>query len=117
MPARYSLDPAIGVRVKQPGERMVGLPTELLVTRDFSEAMAPYERLLGDALAGDPTLFASQSEVEAQWAVVDPILHESTPLYPYDPGTWGPAEADDLVADIGGWRSPTTRRPALKNAA
>ncbi|APR81528.1 Glucose-6-phosphate 1-dehydrogenase [Minicystis rosea] len=118
---RIQIDPspqlAIGVRVKQPGERMVGLPTELLVTRDFSEAMAPYERLLGDALAGDPTLFASQNEVDAQWTVVDPILHESTPLYTYDPGTWGPAEADDLVADIGGWQPVAAARPIVKKAA
>ncbi|MFT3773928.1 MAG: glucose-6-phosphate dehydrogenase [Minicystis sp.] len=107
---RIRIDPdpqlAMGLRIKIPGERMVGKPSELLVAHAFDESMMPYERLLGDALAGDPTLFASQGEVEAQWAVVDPILHQSTPIYPYDPGTWGPPEADALVAGHGGWRAP-----------
>lgn len=99
---------AIGVRIKTPGEQMVGTPTELVVIRqmEMDEEMTPYERLLGDALAGDPSLFASQGEVEAQWAIVDPVLHQETPVYPYDPGTWGPAEADALVADVGGWHVP-----------
>jgi glucose-6-phosphate 1-dehydrogenase len=118
---RVRIDPApalaLGVRVKAPGERMVGTPTELLVTREIEEGMAPYERLLGDALAGDPTLFASQGEVEAQWAVVDPLLHQATPLHFYDPGTWGPAEADALVADLGGWRPPAATAPPARRSA
>ncbi|WP_437764543.1 glucose-6-phosphate dehydrogenase [Sorangium sp. So ce281] len=108
---------AIGVRVKAPGERMAGQPTELLVASDLSEALGPYERLLGDALAGDPTLFASQAEVEAQWAVVAPILDQATPLSPHEPGSWGPAEADRLVADLGGWRTPTVATPLARRAA
>ncbi|KYF71166.1 glucose-6-phosphate dehydrogenase [Sorangium cellulosum] len=118
---RIRLDPApelaIGVRVKAPGERMAGQPTELLVTSEMSEALAPYERLLGDALAGDATLFASQSEVEAQWAVVDPVLDQATPVFRYEPGTWGPVEADRLVADLGGWRAPTLAAPPARRAA
>jgi glucose-6-phosphate 1-dehydrogenase len=116
---RINPDPelALGVRIKAPGERMVGISTELLVTSHFDEAMTPYERLLGDALAGDPTLFASQSEVEAQWAVVDGILDQATPLYLYDQGTWGPPEADALVADLGGWRLPTTAPRFTRRAA
>jgi glucose-6-phosphate 1-dehydrogenase len=118
---RIRIDPApeiaCGVRIKAPGERMVGRPTELLVASDFSEGMTPYERLLGDALAGDPTLFASQSEVEAQWVVVDPILDDKTPLHTYDPGTWGPREADALVADLGGWRTPSIAPPRVRRAA
>lgn len=117
---RIRIDPApqvaVGVRVKKLGERMVGAPTELVVARDFSEAMMPYERLLGDALAGDPTLFASQGEVEAQWAAVDPILDDATPLHEYDPGTWGPPEADALVRDHGGWRVPTIAPPVRRAA-
>jgi glucose-6-phosphate 1-dehydrogenase len=109
---RIRIDPpsqlALGLRIKAPGERMAGTPTELLVMSDFSEGMAPYERLLGDALDGDPSLFASQSEVEAQWAIVDPILDQATPLHVYEQGTWGPAEADALVTDLGGWRPPAT---------
>jgi glucose-6-phosphate 1-dehydrogenase len=118
---RVRVDPApelaVGARVKAPGERMIGRPTELLVASDFSEVMAPYERLLGDALAGDPTLFASQSEVEAQWRVVDPVLKQSPPLHLYDPGTWGPPEADRLVADLGGWRAPSLASRQTRRAA
>lgn len=118
---RFRIDPspqlAIGVRIKAPGEGMVGTPTELLVAHDFAEAMTPYERLLGDALAGDPSLFASQSEVEAQWAVVDPILDQVSPLHFYDPGTWGPVEADEIVADLGGWQTPTLAGPAVRKVA
>jgi glucose-6-phosphate 1-dehydrogenase len=69
--------------------------------------MSPYERLLGDALSGDPSLFASQSELEAQWCVVDAVLRQPPPLHTYEPGTWGPPEADRLVADLGGWRMPS----------
>jgi glucose-6-phosphate 1-dehydrogenase len=68
--------------------------------------MAPYERLLGDALKGDQTLFASEDAVEAQWRIVDPVLSECTPLHGYQPGTWGPAEADRLTADFDGWIDP-----------
>jgi glucose-6-phosphate 1-dehydrogenase len=119
---RVRIDPspqlALGVRVKAPGERMVGMSSELMVSRDLSEAMSPYERLIGDALAGDPSLFASQAEVEAQWAIVDPVLDQASPLHAYEPGTWGPAEAGALVADLGGWRAPTVApSPPLKRAA
>jgi glucose-6-phosphate 1-dehydrogenase len=68
--------------------------------------MDAYERLLGDAMDGDPGLFARQDAVEASWAIVDPVLHVQTPLFEYEPGTWGPAEADRLVTDAGGWHCP-----------
>ena len=68
--------------------------------------MDAYERLLGDAMAGDATLFARQDVVEAAWAIVDPVIHGPSPLYDYEPGTWGPPEADRLVADVGGWNTP-----------
>jgi glucose-6-phosphate 1-dehydrogenase len=68
--------------------------------------MEAYERLLGDAMAGDPTLFARQDVVEAAWAIVDPVLGVTSPLHEYEPGTWGPTEADRLVADVGGWNTP-----------
>jgi glucose-6-phosphate 1-dehydrogenase len=118
---RIRVDPApelaLGVRIKAPGERMVGEPTELLVASDFAELMSPYERLLGDALAGDPTLFASQAEVEAQWRVVDPVIKQPPPLHLYEPGTWGPPDADRLVANIGGWRAPSLGARLTKRAA
>ena len=68
--------------------------------------MDAYERLLGDAMAGDATLFARQDVVEAAWAIVDPVIHGPSPMYEYEPGTWGPPEADRLVADVGGWNTP-----------
>src|SRR5207244_4119430 len=68
--------------------------------------MEAYERLLGDAIAGDATLFARQDVVEAAWAIVDPVIHGPSPMYDYDPGTWGPKEAEALVANVGGWNTP-----------
>jgi glucose-6-phosphate 1-dehydrogenase len=68
--------------------------------------MDAYERLLGDAMAGDAMLFAREDAVEAAWQVVEPILETATPVHEYAPGTWGPREADRLAADIGGWHDP-----------
>jgi glucose-6-phosphate 1-dehydrogenase len=67
------------------------------------ERMDAYERLLGDAMHGDATLFARQDVVEAAWAIVDPMLHENASPIFYQPGSWGPAEADILVSKVGGW--------------
>jgi glucose-6-phosphate 1-dehydrogenase len=72
--------------------------------------MEPYERLIGDALMGDDTLFGRQDSVEAAWAIVDPVLGTATPVHPYEPGTWGPAEADRIIAPHGGWRCPEPGR-------
>ncbi len=68
--------------------------------------MSAYERLLGDALQGDPSLFARGDAVLAQWRIVDEILGDCTPLYEYDPGTWGPREAEQLIAPDGVWWDP-----------
>ena len=108
---RFRLSPdvtiAIGARVKQPGELMVSEPTELrVVHQPDGDEMDPYERLLGDVMAGDGTLFAREDEVEAAWAVVEPILGDSTPVRLYQPGTWGPPQAAQLAADVGGWHDP-----------
>ena len=111
---RFRLSPqvaiAIGARVKTPGEKMVGEPVELSVveqpTQGVAGRMEAYERLLGDAMNGDATLFARQDVVEAAWAIVDPVIHGPSPLYAYEPGSWGPAEADRLVTDLGGWSTP-----------
>ncbi len=98
---------AIGALTKRPGESMVGEPHELaLIDRTSCDEMSPYERLLGEAMQGDQTLFARQDAVDAAWEVVDPILGDVTPIHPYQPGSWGPAEADRLTADIGGWDEP-----------
>lgn len=98
---------AIGARAKKPGEGMVGLPMELSVVPDAKdgegEFMGPYERLLGDAIAGDATLFARQDVVEAAWRIVDPVIKNPSPVHEYQPGSWGPSEADELVRDVHGW--------------
>ena len=65
-----------------------------------------YERLLGDAMDGDAQLFARQDAVEVAWGIVQPILGDVTPVHEYEPGTWGPAAADRLTADVGGWHNP-----------
>jgi glucose-6-phosphate 1-dehydrogenase len=109
---RFRLDPDIslsfGARVKRPGPEMVSMPTELSAVKlERGGQLQPYERLLTDAMHGDPLLFVRQDAVEAAWAIVDPILSpEATPLHEYQPGTWGPAEADQLAADEGGWHNP-----------
>jgi glucose-6-phosphate 1-dehydrogenase len=97
---------ALGLRVKIPGARMIGEPVRLLATHQRADEMTPYERLLGDALRGDATLFARQDSIEAQWRIVDPVLGAATPLHEYAPGSWGPPEADRLIADDGGWSNP-----------
>jgi glucose-6-phosphate 1-dehydrogenase len=103
---RFRLSPdvtiAVGARAKRPGEEMVGEPVELSVVDDVNGQMDAYERLLGDALEGDATLFGSQDVVEASWAIVDPVL-EPSELFSYPCGSPGPREADRLVKDIGGW--------------
>jgi glucose-6-phosphate 1-dehydrogenase len=113
---RFRLSPnvmiALGCRAKLPGEAMVGTPTELCLAEEPEQGtrgrMDAYERLLGDAMNGDATLFARQDVVEAAWAIVDPVIHGPSPMYEYEPGSWGPAEADRLVEEVGGWNTPYT---------
>jgi glucose-6-phosphate 1-dehydrogenase len=106
---RFRLGPdvaiGIGAVIKRPGERLSGQPVELSVVRqDAAADMSAYERLLGDAMHGDATLFARQDGVEAAWTIVDPLIARAdlTPIE-YEPGSWGPAQADRLVEEIGGW--------------
>ncbi|MEZ5319091.1 MAG: glucose-6-phosphate dehydrogenase [Vicinamibacterales bacterium] len=103
----FRLSPDVGIRltarVKTPGERMVGESVGLVEHRRPGDEMAPYERLLGDAMQGDRTLFGSEAGVEAAWRIVDPVLHLDTAPHAYAVGGWGPAEANRLVADVGGW--------------
>ena len=105
---RFRLGPdvviGVGARVKKPGEEWVSEPTELtVVQKPEGDEMDAYERLLGDAMEGDRTLFAREDGVEAAWAIVEPILGDVTPVHEYDCGTWGPPEADALTTDVGGW--------------
>ncbi len=108
---RFRLSPdvtiAVGARIKKVGEQMISEPTELkLVHHADGEEMDAYERLLGDAMHGDSTLFARQDGVEAAWAIVEPILGNVAPLHEYEPGTWGPPDAARLPGDVGGWHTP-----------
>jgi glucose-6-phosphate 1-dehydrogenase len=103
---RFTLSPrmkiAVGARAKRPGDGMFGEPVELAVMENEStDRLDAYDRLIGDAMEGDPTLFARQDAVEAAWAIVNPILDNSDPPFTYDCGTKGPIEAKSL-AD-GGW--------------
>ena len=98
----------LGARAKKAGEAMHGQPVELTMA-DLPEQgrggrMEPYERLLGDAMHGDATLFARQDVVEAAWAIVDPVLDKGSKLHEYECGSDGPREAQSLVERVGGWR-------------
>ena len=105
---RFSPHPeiALAVRVKQVGEEFIGLQRELSLLNGDPDEEQPYERLLGDALAGDGALFTREDTVEAAWAVVDPLLGDHQPLHSYPPGSWGPAQADALIAPHGPWHHP-----------
>jgi glucose-6-phosphate 1-dehydrogenase len=96
----------LGVRVKLPGERMAGNDVELILSDRTEVELPPYQRLLGDAFKGDNELFAREDFIDAQWRIVDPILDNVAPLYPYEPRTWGPAEVDRLIASDGPWINP-----------
>jgi glucose-6-phosphate 1-dehydrogenase len=99
----------LGLRVKIPGEQLIGEDVKLEAANRPMSGRPPYERLLGDATEGETELFAREDAVEAEWRVVDPVLGaDATPLYEYDPGTWGPEEANQLVAAEGGWSEPSS---------
>ena len=109
---RFRLGPdrvaiGLGARAKQAGEAMVGRSVELSVCNGQAGEMTAYERLLGDAMRGDPTLFAREDTVEAAWVVVDGLLNESGPVQPYEAAGWGPAGADRLAESVGGWYRPS----------
>src|SRR6266487_2836325 len=112
---RFRLSPdvliSLGARTKVPGEAMWGEGVELIVRSHHTDGMPPYERLLGDAMRGDPTLFVREDSVEAAWEVVDPILGKISPLYQYAPNTWGPPEADRIIERDGGWHNPVLTEP------
>ena len=97
----------VGARVKRPGDTWTADTTELSAVRTpNTDEMDAYERLLGDAMEGETLLFTRADAVDASWAIVQPVLGNTTPVYEYDPGSWGPAEADQLISDFGRWHSP-----------
>jgi len=105
---RLSPNPAIALaaRVKLAGEEFVGEQQELYLSEERTGDETPYERLLGDAMAGDGALFTREDSVEAAWVVVDPVLKNHHRVRPYKRGSWGPKAADTIIAANGGWHNP-----------
>ncbi|MEH2208111.1 MAG: glucose-6-phosphate dehydrogenase [Nostoc sp.] len=110
---RFLLDPEVivglGARTKIPGEDMIGSAVELLAFYGGGDEMEPYERLLGDAMRGDPTLFVREDTVEEEWRIVQSILDNVTPVYQYEPNTWGPPESDQLLLAKDQWYNPLSK--------
>jgi glucose-6-phosphate 1-dehydrogenase len=108
---RFRISPevtlAFGLNAIAPGEETVSQSEEMIVSQHpRADEMDAYERVLGDAMAGDATLFAREDYVEEAWRIVDPVLKAGTPILEYDPKTWGPAEVDQRVSPPGGWQNP-----------
>jgi glucose-6-phosphate 1-dehydrogenase len=110
---RFRLSPdtavALAARVKRAGKEFVGDQRELYLLDEQPEERTPYERLLGDAMAGDGALFTREDAVEAAWTVVDPVLVKHSPVHSYKPGSWGPKQADALIAADGSWHNPIAK--------
>ena len=109
---RFRVNPdttlAFGMMAPKIGEGMVGQVIEALVSRNAQpDEVDAYERVLTDAMAGDATLFARQDYVEEAWRIVDPVLKKGTPVYEYEPGSWGPSEVGESVLPAEGWQNPT----------
>jgi glucose-6-phosphate 1-dehydrogenase len=103
---------AMGVNVIAPGEETRSQAVEMLGTQlPRADEMDAYERVLGDAMHGDATLFAREDYVEEAWRIVDPVLQAGAPVHEYEPGTWGPHEVDSSVSPPGGWQNPTLSVP------
>src|SRR5262249_16489691 len=107
---RFRISPdntiALGMNVMAPGEDVVGQAAEMIASEHPGPGeMDAYERVLGDAMAGDATLFAREDYVEEAWRIVDPMLKAATPVHEYEPKTWGPREVERLTPP-GGWGDP-----------
>ncbi len=113
---RFRISPeitiAIGANVIAQGQETSSQTAEMLATQlPRADEMDAYERVLGDAMQGDPTLFAREDYVEEAWRIVDPVLKDISPVHEHEPGTWGPKEVDSIVSPPGGWQNPTVRVP------
>ncbi|HZK81221.1 MAG TPA: glucose-6-phosphate dehydrogenase [Humisphaera sp.] len=108
---RFRISPtsaiALAARVKRAGKEFVGDQQELYLLEEQPGAEPPYERLLADAMAGDGALFTREDAVEAAWAVVNPVLKSHHRVHPYKRHSWGPKEADAIIASVGGWHDPS----------
>ncbi len=110
---RFRLSPtsavALAARVKLAGQEFIGERKELYLLEEQPGEESPYERLLGDAMKGDGALFTREDAVEAAWSVVDPVLKKHSRVHRYKPGSWGPKEADALIAADGRWQNPNAK--------
>lgn len=114
---RFRISPdvtiALGMMAQSPCDEMLGEPIEMLARQQtFTDEMDAYERVLHDAMVGDATLFAREDYVEEAWRIVDPLLKMDTPVYDYEPGTWGPAQVEEGIVPPGGWHDPEVKTPA-----
>jgi glucose-6-phosphate 1-dehydrogenase len=113
---RFRLSPrpaiALAARVKRPGKEFTGEQHELLLLNARADEQSPYDRLLGDAMAGNGALFARADCLEATWVAVDRVLTEHHRVLPYMAGSWGPPAADALIAVGGGWHNPMLQEAA-----
>jgi glucose-6-phosphate 1-dehydrogenase len=111
---RLRLSPEVviseGALVKRNGEQMHGDPVELVARHHTESEKSPYERLLGDAIRGDTSLFTQDDSVEAAWRVVDPVLTAGQQVLEYEPGTWGPSASTEVVSDGDTWHDPVAER-------
>jgi glucose-6-phosphate 1-dehydrogenase len=99
-----------GATVKKIGEEMHGEPVELIARHESRIEKSPYERLLGNAIHGDTTLFTRDDSMEAAWRVVEPILGSTSPVIEYEPGSWGPPESARIIAAPDTWHDPRTEK-------
>jgi glucose-6-phosphate 1-dehydrogenase len=111
---RFRISPdimiAMGANVIAKGQETQCEMAEMLGMRlPSADEMDAYERVLGDAMHGDATLFAREDYVEEAWRIVDPVLKNGSPVYEYEPGTWGPPETETRVSPLGGWQNPAQR--------
>jgi glucose-6-phosphate 1-dehydrogenase len=102
---------ALGLRVKHPGETMKGEDVELMLTEQETAFKPPYQRLLNDAIHGIGDLFGRHDIVDAQWRIVEPVLNETAPPVIYEPGSWGPEDANRLIESDGPWHNPLPSKP------
>jgi hypothetical protein len=108
---RFRISPDVsigmGMMAMSEGKKIAGEPAEMVaIHHPAVDEMDAYERVLGEAIEGDATLFAREDYVEEAWRIVDPVLRADTPVFEYEPGTWGPVEANQAIAPVGGWHAP-----------
>jgi len=117
---RFRISPdvttALGMMVKSPCDEMLGQASEMTARQEAEpDEMDAYERVLTDAMAGNATLFAREDYIEEAWRIVDPVLKADTPVYEYEPGTWGPPEVEQRVVPPDGWNNPVIKPAAPVN--